>query len=216
MKGILVILIILLFTSCGDSPEFVIRNSSNYDLVLEFEDESCDSVKYLAYLIRQASGSSVELDSLTQILSDSTNYVKYLEQIKENIKLNSLYSDQLNIMVLNTSGTNIFNPNQKIKHYYNDTLAVVDEVLKNRKFIIFLPSGDIFKSSGSKYQKEFPILSSFPNYQKMNIYYKNSYIGSLSPLLLKEFEKEKSSENWQRGSRLLDIEDHEVMWMKWK
>lgn len=215
MKGILVILIILIFISCEeDPPEFVIKNSSRYDLVLEFEDESCDSVKYLAYLIRQAPGSSGELDSLTQVLSDSSNYVKYLEQIKENIKLNSLYSDQLNIKVLDTSGKNIFNPNQKINHYYNDTLAVVDEVLKNRKFIIFLPSGHIFKSSGSKYQREFPILSSFPNYQKMNIYYKNSYIGSLSPLLLKEFEKEKSSENWQRGSRLLDIEDHEVEWMK--
>ncbi|MFW6002533.1 MAG: hypothetical protein ACOCQD_04260 [archaeon] len=191
--------IIVLSISCG-VDKIEIENSSSYDLILEFETEYCDSVKSLAYLIWQES-QYLDYDSITRSLLDTVEYKRNLKQIKENYSLGRFY--HTNIEILDSNDKIIFNPRYKLEEYYKDTLSIVDELLKNPKFVLFLPAGGTFKSFGGHPSS---IVEAFPHYQEMNIYYDNHFIGCLSLVSVEDF----GGPHFKDGKLKIEIENNHI------
>lgn len=229
-KGMFIMMIIILLSSCGHREALVIKNSSNYDLRLVFEDKQRDSLIYLARLIAYERDKDSDFDSLImqisdsliysnnwknfiQELSDPGVYKKCLKLVKDSFKLSSLYD--VGIEILDTSNKNTYNRNERLSSYYADTMSIIDEMITQKKFVIFLPAGHTFISNcQGRVPNNCTIESAFSsNYLKLNIYCQQYFIGCFSRLTLKEFKEEKRTEFWSRGSRVLELKDHEIEYM---
>ena len=195
--------IIVLSISCGRG-KIEIENSSCYDLTLEFEDEATDSLEHLASVLCEGSyelNCDQDFDSLVQVLTAPAKYNKALIQLQENYRLKSLFSESA-ISFIDTNNQKIKIEDIKLKDYYKDTLSIIDDLIRNRKFVLFLPAGFTFKSNKHK-----PSISgAFSNYHRLNIYLKKHFIGCASQVSAAKFD----GPHFKDGKLKIEIENNHI------
>lgn len=198
----LVPIIVLSFSCEGDYIE--IENSSCYDLILEFEDVATDSVEHLASILCEGSyelNCDQDFDSLVQVLTVPAKYNKALIQLQEDYRLISLFSLS-RISFIDTNNKKIEIEDIKLNDYYKDTLSIIDDLIRNEKFVLFLPAGFTFKSSA-------PVPTwnrMFSCYDILNIYIKKHFIGCVSHVSAAEFD----GPHFKDGKLKIEIENNHI------